>query len=138
MSLKSHKNRTTIVFDVWFCFGKPFLNKNTFFFTKNGSQTEPKLDLKSNLCARRTSHFHSWVDNVAQVVPKGAQMVARVAKSCQNGAKMLPFASSLTRCYGNVPRVGGLPLSYIYIYIYTCSDKGDRKALQGIRVDGRQ
>ena len=53
---------------------------------------EPKLDLKSNLCAGRTSYFHSWVDKVAQVVPKGTQMVARVAKSCQNGAKMLPKA----------------------------------------------
>ena len=51
---------------------------------------EPKLDLKLDLCAGRTPQFHSWVDKVAQVVPKGAQMVARVAKSCQNGAKILP------------------------------------------------
>ena len=60
------------------------------FFYKNGSQMGLKLDLKSNLCAERTPYFHPWVDKGAQVVPKGAQMVARVTKSYTNGIKMLP------------------------------------------------
>ena len=83
---KSNKNCIRFLVLFW----KAISQQTYIFLRKNGSQMESKLDLKLDSCAGQTNYFHSWVDKVAQVVPKGAQMVARVTKSCQNGAKMLP------------------------------------------------
>ena len=101
---------------------------------------EPKLEPKSALGGTSFTYFHPWVVKVAQVVPDGTQRLPRVPKDYQNGAKMLPKVMKTWPCrhLNNCDSPNGGPSSKLYIYIYTCSDKGDRKASKSIRVDGRQ
>ena len=99
---------------------------------------EPKLEPKSALGGTSFTYFHPWVVKVAQVVPDGTQRLPRVPKDYQNGAKMLPKVMKTWPCrhLNNCDSPNGGPSSKlcIYIYICTCSDKGDRKASLGMTV----
>ena len=101
---------------------------------------EPKLEPKSALGGTSFTYFHPWVVKVAQVVPDGTQRLPRVPKDYQNGAKMLPKVMKTWPCrhLNNCDSPNGGPSSKLYIYIYTCSDKGGRKASKRTRVGGRQ
>ena len=57
---------------LWDCFGKPVFKEITEFGLKHAQGT-PNWTLKLAWCAARTTHFHPWVNMVAQVVPNGAQ-----------------------------------------------------------------
>ena len=58
--------------------------------------------------------------------------------------EMAPLAPRTMAIIGRIEekqlflQVGGLPLRFTYIYIYTCSDKGDRKASQRAIAHGRK
>ena len=66
---KTNKKRIWL----WDCFGKPVFKEIIQSGLKNASKVTPNWTPKLAWCAGRTTHFHPWVNMVAQVVPNGAQ-----------------------------------------------------------------
>ena len=71
---------------LWDCFGKPVFKEIIQSGLKNAPKGTPNWTPKLAWCAARTTHFHPWVNMVAQVVPNGAQ-------SSSKGAQRLPKSS---------------------------------------------
>ena len=57
---------------LWDCFGKPVFKEMIQSGLKNALKGIPNWTPKLAWCAARTTHFHPWVNMVAQVVPNGA------------------------------------------------------------------
>ena len=58
---------------LWDCFGEPVFKEIVQSGLKNAPKGTPNWRPKLAWCAARTTHFHPWVNMVAQVVPNGAQ-----------------------------------------------------------------
>ena len=131
-SLKLDKNQITNAFGCGIVFGEPVFKEIVQSGLKNAPKGTPNWTPKLAWCAARTPHFHPWVDKVAQVVTNGAQSGSRgaqstpkrhlngvkvghkVSKTCSRSPNMMQNGDQqLEKC---LP-MGGLPLSYIYIYV---------------------
>ena len=126
---KSNKNCIRFLVLFW----KAISQQTYTVLRKNGSQMGPKLNFKLEMCAGRTPQFHPWVDKVPKWCQMAPKVVARVAKSCQNGSKRLP---KVFKIWVQSPSRGGLSSKVYPLYI-TCSDKGDRKASKNNIVGDR-
>ena len=82
---------------MWGCFGKAVFRGSILQLLKKCSKTEPNLEPKLPWGGGVSTHFHPWVDKVAQVVPNGAQSGSKGEEGYQNGAKMLPKVIKLLR-----------------------------------------
>ena len=129
-SLEWHKNQAQIALDCGRVLGSRISKKRCNFCEKLAPKGNPNWSPSWTWAGENSiisPMGHQGCPSDAQRCPKVPKFSPRVAKGCQNKTKMLP---KLAKCGTKAIPKGGLSSKYIYICIYTCSDKGDRKASQ--------